>query len=116
MRIVQYESGGAVGCGVEQDGHVYASGYLDTLSLIRDGERERALPSARLAAVEPAAHLTNVLVVDELRALHPDAVTSVRGDEARLSTAPCAQRHLRAGIAERCHRPFDVVDTETDVV
>jgi 2-keto-4-pentenoate hydratase/2-oxohepta-3-ene-1,7-dioic acid hydratase in catechol pathway len=39
MRIVQYETGGIVGCGVEVDGHVYASGYPDTLALIRDGAR-----------------------------------------------------------------------------
>jgi 2,4-didehydro-3-deoxy-L-rhamnonate hydrolase len=39
MRIVQYESAGRAGCGVEVDGQVYATGYGDTLSLIRDGER-----------------------------------------------------------------------------
>ena len=39
MRIVQYESAGKTGCGVEVDGRVYATGYGDTLSLIRDGDR-----------------------------------------------------------------------------
>lgn len=38
MRIVQYESGGATGCGVEVDGHVFASGFADTLALIRAGD------------------------------------------------------------------------------
>jgi 2-keto-4-pentenoate hydratase/2-oxohepta-3-ene-1,7-dioic acid hydratase in catechol pathway len=44
MRIVQYESGGTVGCGVEVAGAVFATGYADTLALIRDGDRglERA--------------------------------------------------------------------------
>jgi 5-carboxymethyl-2-hydroxymuconate isomerase len=39
VRIVQYESGGAVGCGVEHDGNVFPTGYADTLTLVRDGER-----------------------------------------------------------------------------
>ncbi len=39
MRIVQYEGAGARGCGVERDGAVFPTGYPDTLSLIRDGER-----------------------------------------------------------------------------
>lgn len=39
MRIVQYESGGKVGCGVEVEGAVYATAYEDTLALIRDGAR-----------------------------------------------------------------------------
>jgi 2-keto-4-pentenoate hydratase/2-oxohepta-3-ene-1,7-dioic acid hydratase in catechol pathway len=38
VRIVQYESAGRTGCGVEVDGRVYATGYSDTLSLIRDGD------------------------------------------------------------------------------
>src|SRR5919106_1178004 len=44
MRIVQYEAGGKVGCGVEAAGAVYATEYADTLALIRDGARglERA--------------------------------------------------------------------------
>jgi 2-keto-4-pentenoate hydratase/2-oxohepta-3-ene-1,7-dioic acid hydratase in catechol pathway len=44
VRIVQYESGGTRGCGVEQGGSVFPTGYDDTLSLIRDGQRglERA--------------------------------------------------------------------------
>jgi 2-keto-4-pentenoate hydratase/2-oxohepta-3-ene-1,7-dioic acid hydratase in catechol pathway len=48
MRIVQYESGGDVGTGVEVAGAVYATGYADTLTLIRDGERglERASRAA----------------------------------------------------------------------
>ncbi len=53
MRIVQYESAGAVGCGIEVDGQVYASGYGDTLSLIRDGER--GLESAAAAAEQSDA-------------------------------------------------------------
>jgi 2-keto-4-pentenoate hydratase/2-oxohepta-3-ene-1,7-dioic acid hydratase in catechol pathway len=39
MRIVQYEVGGVAACGVEAKGAVYSTGYPDTLSLIRDGER-----------------------------------------------------------------------------
>jgi 2-keto-4-pentenoate hydratase/2-oxohepta-3-ene-1,7-dioic acid hydratase in catechol pathway len=39
MRIVQFESGGKAGCGVEAGGEVFDTGYADTLSLIRDGER-----------------------------------------------------------------------------
>ncbi|HEY2937384.1 MAG TPA: hypothetical protein VGJ25_12345, partial [Gaiellaceae bacterium] len=44
MRIVQYQSGGTSGCGVEQDGSIFPTGYGDTLSLIRDGQEglERA--------------------------------------------------------------------------
>jgi 2-keto-4-pentenoate hydratase/2-oxohepta-3-ene-1,7-dioic acid hydratase in catechol pathway len=51
MRIVQYESGGLTGCGVEVDGQVYATGYADTLALIRDGER--GLEAATAADGEP---------------------------------------------------------------
>jgi 2-keto-4-pentenoate hydratase/2-oxohepta-3-ene-1,7-dioic acid hydratase in catechol pathway len=48
MRIVQYESRGGRGCGVERDGTVFPTGYEDTLTLIRDGERglERAAGAA----------------------------------------------------------------------
>jgi 2-keto-4-pentenoate hydratase/2-oxohepta-3-ene-1,7-dioic acid hydratase in catechol pathway len=39
MRIVQYESNGNRGCGVERDGAVFPTPYADTLALIRDGGR-----------------------------------------------------------------------------
>jgi 2-keto-4-pentenoate hydratase/2-oxohepta-3-ene-1,7-dioic acid hydratase in catechol pathway len=48
VRIMQYESAGRTGCGVELDGQVYATGYGDTLSLIRDGDR--GLEAAAAAA------------------------------------------------------------------
>ena len=48
MRIVQFRSGPEIGCGVEHDGQVFATGYADTLSLIRDAqlglERAAAAP------------------------------------------------------------------------
>lgn len=48
MRIVQYESGGTVGCSAEVEGAVFSTGYDDTLSLIRDGDRGlEAAASAR---------------------------------------------------------------------
>ena len=55
MRIVQYETGGARGCGVEVGDAVYATGYADTLALIRDGPRglERVHEAAEHA--EPVA-------------------------------------------------------------
>ena len=48
MRIVQYVNGGQPGCGVQVGDDVFYSGYADTMSLIRDGERglERAQQSA----------------------------------------------------------------------
>jgi 5-carboxymethyl-2-hydroxymuconate isomerase len=48
MRIVQYINGGQTGCGVQVGDDVFFSGYSDTLSLIRDGERglERAAEMA----------------------------------------------------------------------
>ncbi len=51
MRIVQYEAEGGRGCGVERDGAVLATGYADTLSLIRDGAEglERAAEAAERA-------------------------------------------------------------------
>ena len=55
MRIVQYESDGAVGCGVEVEGRVYASGYPDTLSLIRDGERGLETAAAAAECSDPVA-------------------------------------------------------------
>jgi 2-keto-4-pentenoate hydratase/2-oxohepta-3-ene-1,7-dioic acid hydratase in catechol pathway len=39
MRIVQYVSGGRVGCGVQVGGDVLATGYATTLALVEDGER-----------------------------------------------------------------------------
>jgi 2-keto-4-pentenoate hydratase/2-oxohepta-3-ene-1,7-dioic acid hydratase in catechol pathway len=44
VRIVQYVNGGQTGCGVQVGDDVFYSGYSDTLSLVRDGERglERA--------------------------------------------------------------------------
>ncbi len=55
MRIVQYESDGAVGCGVEKQGRVYASGYPDTLSLIRDGARGLETAAAAAERSHPVA-------------------------------------------------------------
>ncbi len=55
MRIVQYESGGDVGCGVEVDGQVFASGYADTLSLIRDGGRGLETAAAASERAEPVS-------------------------------------------------------------
>lgn len=55
MRIVQYESNGTVGCGVEEQGQVYATGYLDTLSLIRDGERGLDRAAAATERPDPVA-------------------------------------------------------------
>jgi 2-keto-4-pentenoate hydratase/2-oxohepta-3-ene-1,7-dioic acid hydratase in catechol pathway len=55
MRIVQYESGGERGCGVEQDGAVYSTGYADTLSLIRDGERGLEEAASALERAEPVS-------------------------------------------------------------
>ncbi|MCI0632772.1 MAG: fumarylacetoacetate hydrolase family protein [Actinobacteria bacterium] len=54
MRIVQYRSGGAVGCGVESGGAVYPTGYADSLSLIRDGARGLEAAAAALDIAEPA--------------------------------------------------------------
>jgi 2,4-diketo-3-deoxy-L-fuconate hydrolase len=39
MRIVQYNADGATACGIEVAGEIYPTGYADTLSLIKDGER-----------------------------------------------------------------------------
>lgn len=39
MRIVQYESNGVRGCGVEREGAVFPTTYADTLTLIREGDR-----------------------------------------------------------------------------
>jgi 5-carboxymethyl-2-hydroxymuconate isomerase len=55
MRIVQYASGGDVGCGVEVDGVVFPSGYADTLSLIRDGERGLETAAATATGADPVA-------------------------------------------------------------
>ena len=48
MRIVQYVNGAQAGCGIQVGDDVFYSGYADTLSLIRDGERglERAQRAA----------------------------------------------------------------------
>jgi 2-keto-4-pentenoate hydratase/2-oxohepta-3-ene-1,7-dioic acid hydratase in catechol pathway len=55
MRIVQYESRGSVGCGVEVDRQVHATGYADTLALIRDGERGLEAATAAADGSEPVA-------------------------------------------------------------
>jgi 2-keto-4-pentenoate hydratase/2-oxohepta-3-ene-1,7-dioic acid hydratase in catechol pathway len=55
MRIVQYESRGSVGCGVEVDRQVHATGYADTLALIRDGERGLEAAEAAADGSEPVA-------------------------------------------------------------
>ncbi len=53
MRIVQYASGDETGCGVEIGADVFASGYPDTLSLIRDGERGLEAASAAAEGADP---------------------------------------------------------------
>ena len=55
MRIVQYASNGAVGCGVESDGSVFPTGYADTLALIRDGERGLESAAAAVEGADPLA-------------------------------------------------------------
>jgi 2-keto-4-pentenoate hydratase/2-oxohepta-3-ene-1,7-dioic acid hydratase in catechol pathway len=55
MRVVQYEAGGKLGCGVERDGDVYPTGYPDTLSLIRDGDRGLERAAAAADAADPVA-------------------------------------------------------------
>jgi 2-keto-4-pentenoate hydratase/2-oxohepta-3-ene-1,7-dioic acid hydratase in catechol pathway len=55
VRIVQYESAGATGCGIEVDGAVFATGYADTLALIRDGERGLETAAAAADGSEPVA-------------------------------------------------------------
>jgi 2-keto-4-pentenoate hydratase/2-oxohepta-3-ene-1,7-dioic acid hydratase in catechol pathway len=55
MRIVQYESRGGVGCGVEAGEHVHPTGYPDTLALIRDGERGLEAAAAAAEGSEPVA-------------------------------------------------------------
>jgi 2-keto-4-pentenoate hydratase/2-oxohepta-3-ene-1,7-dioic acid hydratase in catechol pathway len=61
MRIVQYESAGQAGCGVEVDGRVYATGYADTLSLIRAAEEGLERAAAAPERADP-------VVVDRLLA------------------------------------------------
>ena len=61
MRIVQYETERKVACGVEVAGAVYATGYADTLSLIRDGARG-------LEAAHAAPGRGDPVVVDRLLA------------------------------------------------
>jgi 2-keto-4-pentenoate hydratase/2-oxohepta-3-ene-1,7-dioic acid hydratase in catechol pathway len=55
VRIVQYASAGATGCGIELDGAVFATGYADTLALIRDGERGLEAAASAAEGSEPVA-------------------------------------------------------------
>jgi hypothetical protein len=61
MRIVQDEAAGGVGCGIEVAGAVYATGYADTLVLIRDGARG-------LERVQDAPERGDPVAVDRLLA------------------------------------------------
>ena len=56
MRIVRYVNGGQVGCGIEAAGSVYHSGYADTLSLIRDGDRGLEQAANAVERGEPVAY------------------------------------------------------------
>ena len=49
MRLVTYANGGQTGVGVEADGGVFYTGYVDMIELIRDGDRglERAAAAAK---------------------------------------------------------------------
>ena len=53
MKIVQYTNGGQMGCGVQIDDKVFYSGYDDTLSLIRDGERGLEHAAAMAESADP---------------------------------------------------------------
>ena len=53
MKIVQYTNGGQTGCGVQIDDKVFYSGYDDTLSLIRDGERGLEHAAAMAESADP---------------------------------------------------------------
>lgn len=61
MRFVQYRSGGETGCGVEVGDDVFATGYADTLALIRDGDRA-------LEAAATAAERSDPLKIDKILA------------------------------------------------
>ena len=53
MKIVQYTNGGQMGCGVQIDDKVFYSGYDDTISLIRDGERGLEHAAAMAESADP---------------------------------------------------------------
>ena len=50
MKVVQYVAQGIVRSGVWQDGHVFDTGYPDTLALIKDGQRGLERVAAALDA------------------------------------------------------------------
>jgi 2-keto-4-pentenoate hydratase/2-oxohepta-3-ene-1,7-dioic acid hydratase in catechol pathway len=56
MRIVQYVSGGQIGCGVQVGDDVFSTGYADTLSLIQDAERGLEAAAAAPEKGDPVAH------------------------------------------------------------
>jgi 2-keto-4-pentenoate hydratase/2-oxohepta-3-ene-1,7-dioic acid hydratase in catechol pathway len=55
MRIVQYAAGDTIGCGIQMNGDVFATGYPDTLALIRDGERGLEQAAAAAEGAGPVA-------------------------------------------------------------
>ncbi len=59
MRIVRYETGHTIGCGVWVDGQVYDTGFPDTLDLIRAGEA--GLARARRALDGPPVAFDRLL-------------------------------------------------------
>ena len=82
MRIVQYASGGATGCGVEVDGAVFATGYADTLALIRDGERGLERAAAAADGADPVAvDRSSRRSPTRARSSAPASTTASHGDE-----------------------------------
>ena len=105
MRIVQYLTGTQVACGVQVGNDVFATGYDDSLDLIRDGERglERAA----------AARAGDPVKVD--RIIHPVRPGTIFGSGVNYTSHGDEDPGLRArrraalGFHEavvRSHRPW----------
>jgi len=61
MRIVQYRAGEGIGCGVEVDGRIFATGYPTALALVEDGDR----------GLEQAARAADGDPIDADRVIYP---------------------------------------------
>ena len=105
MRIVQYLTGTQVACGVQVGNDVFATGYDDTLALIRDGERGLERAAAARAGDPVAVDRILASVTNPGKIFGSGVNYASHGDEEPGYVFPDEVRLGLHQARERDHRP-----------
>ena len=101
MKIVQYTNGGQMGCGVQIDDKVFYSGYDDTISLIRDGERGLEHAAAMAESADPVRFDRIVAPLKPGRSSAQESTTAVTATRKKTMSFPTRS----FGTSSSCQAP-----------